>query len=193
MSKELILRIKDELLLRAVSIILSEEGYSFVTGGEGLPTVTDDKDLQAAYGSVLYLLREEPTDKKRYVLLPISAKELTDAVNELAESEKNSSSSKTGELHLDAKNRRASFDGKRVTLTEKECMLLMLLIKNRGKTVADAELIEKVWKNETAENSNITAVYVNYLRNKLEGVFGQRLIYRVRGQGYMLKENERKN
>lgn len=193
MQKEITLCIKDTLLLRAVSIMLSEAGFTFARSGEGVPTVTDDAELSCASGQVLYLLRGEPSGKKRYLQIPFSSEELITAVKELCENEKSTVTAKPKEIHLDVKNRRAVLDTKRVSLTEKECMLLALLLKNRGKTVTDDEITEKIWKNETAENSNVAAVYVNYLRTKLEGAFGQRIIFRIRGQGYMLKENERKN
>ena len=78
-----------------------------------------------------------------------------------------------------------------MTLTEKEFSLLSLLLKNKGKAISDAEITDKIWKNEVASGSNVVAVYVNYLRTKLENAFGVKMIYRVRGEGYMLKEIER--
>ena len=66
--------------------------------------------------------------------------------------------------------------------------LLSLLYENKGKAVTSEEIIQRVFDGKTVENSNAAAVYVNYLRKKLDKRIGKMLIYSVRGVGYMLKE-----
>ena len=73
-----------------------------------------------------------------------------------------------------------------IALTEKEFLLFSLLYDAKGGIVTDEEIDEKVWKNETADGSNVTAVYINYLRKKIEEPLGRRYILRVRGKGYRL-------
>jgi two-component system response regulator MprA len=49
------------------------------------------------------------------------------------------------------------------------------------------QLIDAVWKGE-AETDNVVAVYVGYLRQKLEQDGEPRLLHTVRGAGYALHE-----
>ncbi len=69
--------------------------------------------------------------------------------------------------------------------TEKERMLLDLLLENRGKVVGIDEIIKVVWNDEVS--SNIVNVYIRYLREKLEGDGDKRVIFTVRGKGYKIE------
>jgi hypothetical protein len=189
MARELILMISDPLLLGTVKAMLRGK-YEIVSDGEDIPAVTDSNVGLNGYGCVLYIAREEKNGKKRTLLRPFTEDGLLKAVDALFDE---NSGEAHAELKTDARSRRVSFDGKRVTLTEKEFSLLSLLLKNKGKAVSDAEITDKIWKNEVVSGSNVCAVYVNYLRTKLENAFGVKMIYRVRGEGYMLKEIERKS
>jgi DNA-binding response OmpR family regulator len=50
------------------------------------------------------------------------------------------------------------------------------------------QLLEKVWGYDFMGDSNIIEVYIRYLRLKLEDHNEKRLIYTVRGVGYVLRE-----
>ena len=182
--------VKDGLLACAARILLEEMGCSVALDSEEAPIITDDPRLFRDEKRVLYVLYGQSSEDIRVLLRPFTEEEFKNAVSELLIYQKGSDR-KNAELRLDVKSGRVTFNGKKVMLTERECMLLALLIKNKGKSVSDSEIIEKIWKNETAANSNVAAVYINYLRKKLDDAFGQRLIFRVRGEGYMLKQSER--
>ena len=94
-------------------------------------------------------------------------------------------------VRIDKKRLTVFIAGEKVRLTEKELKLFSLLYENRDKAVSDSEIVEKVFGSETVSGSNIAAVYVNYLRKKLDERLGKRMIYRVRGEGYLLKIDER--
>ncbi|HXM54811.1 MAG TPA: winged helix-turn-helix domain-containing protein, partial [Candidatus Dormibacteraeota bacterium] len=49
------------------------------------------------------------------------------------------------------------------------------------------QLLDAVWKSEP-DGDNVVAVYVGYLRQKLEAGGRARLIHTVRGVGYSLRE-----
>ena len=51
-------------------------------------------------------------------------------------------------------------------------------------------ILQQVWGDEAEEDSNVLNVYINYLRNKVEGCKYPRVIHTVRGAGYMLSELE---
>ena len=50
------------------------------------------------------------------------------------------------------------------------------------------QLLSAVWADEETED-NVVAVYVGYLRSKLEEAGDPRLIQTVRGFGYCLRED----
>ncbi len=91
-------------------------------------------------------------------------------------------------LTVDKKRGVARYGKTSVSLTETEMKLLLLLYENKDTAVTNAEIVQRVFDGKTVENSNVAAVYVNYLRKKLDERIGKRLIYSVRGIGYMLKD-----
>lgn len=68
-------------------------------------------------------------------------------------------------------------------LTSTEFKLLSLLNQSKGNPVSNAIILEKVFKNKT-DKSKATAVYINYIRKKLEGIVE---IKNYRGVGYSLE------
>lgn len=185
MQLPITVNIKNGLLLGAVTAMLEECGHEIVSEGDGIAIVSE--------ANAETIVVTDTEQKKSVALkLPIVQSDLDEAIVTLFGGEADDEP-RHDELKLDVKNRRAVLGRKRAELTEKECMLLALLLKHKGNTVSDAEITEKIWKNEVVTNSNIAAVYINYLRTKLEAAFDMRLIYRVRGEGYMLKEIERKS
>ena len=89
-------------------------------------------------------------------------------------------------LYVDKSRHTASYGKKSVALTRREYALLELLVKKNGQAATLEEIEKIVWDNELAAGSNAAAVYVNYLRKKLETLTDKRLIYSVRGVGYRL-------
>ena len=80
-----------------------------------------------------------------------------------------------------------SYNGEPLTFTETEKSLLTALYENRGNAVSREELLERVWGRNEGAKTNLTDVYIRYLREKLDDRFDVRLILTVRGKGYMLK------
>lgn len=97
---------------------------------------------------------------------------------------------KQTELGLTYDNRKNSFryNGEELSFTETEHSLLLSLYKNRGKEVSREQLLSEVWgrEGEGERKTNLTDVYIRYIREKLDDRFGVRLIYSVRGKGYKL-------
>ena len=72
--------------------------------------------------------------------------------------------------------------GRPVALSPAERTLLALLIETPGKCVP-TKVIDGLWEEK---GGNTTAVYIRYLRKKLDEPTGLRLIRTVRGRGYCL-------
>ena len=90
-------------------------------------------------------------------------------------------------MELDPFLKQAKIGEKIIKFSPKEYSLLSLLCKNRGRTVSRKEVLDTVWGKDYDDSNNVDNVYINYLRKKLDAELGIKLIYTVRGKGYMLK------
>jgi two-component system, OmpR family, copper resistance phosphate regulon response regulator CusR len=89
------------------------------------------------------------------------------------------------DLKLDLLQNRAERAGRRIALSTKEFSLLEYLMRNAGRQVSRAMIIEHVWS--TTNDSTIVDVYINYLRKKVDPGHPRKLIHTVRGVGYELR------
>ena len=96
---------------------------------------------------------------------------------------------KIADLSLDRIERRIERAGKRIELTSKEFALLQYLMMNTGRRVTRSMIIEHVWNLNFDTATNVVDVYINYLRKKIDGGSGCKLIHTVRGVGYELSES----
>lgn len=76
---------------------------------------------------------------------------------------------------------------KKIDLTPKEFALLEYLMRNSGRRVTRAEIIEHVWNLNFDTMTNVVDVYINYVRKKVDATFERKLIQTVRGVGYQLR------
>jgi DNA-binding response OmpR family regulator len=91
------------------------------------------------------------------------------------------------EMNLDSKEVKRS--GKVINLTAKEFQLLEYLLRNKNRVVSRADIAINVWDIDFDTNTNVIDVYINYVRNKVDKQFDQKLIQTQVGMGYILKEN----
>lgn len=75
-----------------------------------------------------------------------------------------------------------------ISLTRTEFALLSLLLKHPRKVLNRATILEEVWGSNFPTSGNALEVYIGYLRRKTEVADSPRLIYTVRGVGYVLRE-----
>lgn len=83
-------------------------------------------------------------------------------------------------------DRIVSYCGKQVKLTEREADLFKYLMSRRGETVSREDIRKNVWEKNGVIDTNVTDVYVSYLRRKLKPLFGDGVIISVRGKGYVI-------
>jgi two-component system, OmpR family, copper resistance phosphate regulon response regulator CusR len=91
------------------------------------------------------------------------------------------------DLKLDRVQHRAERAGRRIDLTTKEFSLLEYLMRNAGRQVSRAMIIEHVWNLTFDTTTNVVDVYINYLRRKVDDGHPRKLIHTVRGVGYELR------
>ena len=94
---------------------------------------------------------------------------------------------RVGDLAIDLISRSASRRGKEIQLLPKEFQLLEYLVRNEGRTVSRAMLLQHVWDLHFDPSTNIIDVYVGRLRRKLDDQQAYPLIHTVRGVGYCLR------
>jgi two-component system copper resistance phosphate regulon response regulator CusR len=90
---------------------------------------------------------------------------------------------------LDRVERRVERGGRRIDLTTKEFALLEYLMRNAGRRLTRAMIIEHVWNLTFDSTTNVVDVYINYLRRKVDDGFSPALIHTVRGVGYQLSSD----
>jgi len=90
------------------------------------------------------------------------------------------------DLKLDRVERRVERAGRRIELTSKEFALLEYLMRNAGRRITRAMIIEHVWNLSFDTCTNVVDVYINYLRRKVDDGFSKPLIHTIRGVGYEL-------
>ncbi|GAA0486042.1 response regulator transcription factor [Streptomyces olivaceiscleroticus] len=92
------------------------------------------------------------------------------------------------DLVLDPATRSGRRAGRRLEFSRTEWALLELLARNPGQVVPREVILERVWGRDFGPDSNSLAVYVGYLRRKLEAGGEPRLLHTVHGIGYRLGE-----
>ena len=94
---------------------------------------------------------------------------------------------RVGDLAIDLITRTASRHGKEMQLLPKEFQLLEYLVRNEGRVVSRAMLLQHVWDLHFDPSTNIIDVYVGRLRRKVDDQQAYPLIHTVRGVGYCLR------
>jgi two-component system copper resistance phosphate regulon response regulator CusR len=128
-----------------------------------------------------------------YLAKPFSLSELSARVRALLRRSPNPVDIvlRVGDLELDRAERVARRAGRRIELTPHEYALLEYLMRNAGRCVTRAMIIEHVWNlSLDSTTTNVVDVYINYLRKKVDQGFESKLIHTVRSVGYQLGGQE---
>jgi two-component system, OmpR family, response regulator len=92
-----------------------------------------------------------------------------------------------GDLRLDPAERRVWRGDAEIALSATEIALLEAFMRRPGEVLSRLALLEAGWDSAYENRSNVVAVYVGYLRRKVDRPFGRRDIETVRGGGYRLR------
>ncbi|MEV6673046.1 response regulator transcription factor [Streptomyces sp. NPDC051162] len=92
------------------------------------------------------------------------------------------------DLTVDPQTRTGRRGGVPLEFTRTEFALLEVLMRHPGQVLPREVIQERVWGTDFGPDSNSLAVYVGYLRRKLEEGGAGRLVHTVHGIGYRLAE-----
>lgn len=94
------------------------------------------------------------------------------------------------DLTLDSSTRKAKRGDREIELTAKEYDLLELFMRHPDQVLTREVIFDRVWDYDFGGESNVLDVYIRYIRQKLEADGDPRLIFTVRGVGYVMREPE---
>ena len=92
-----------------------------------------------------------------------------------------------GDLSMDLLTRQVVRAGKPIELQPREFALLEYLMRNAGRVVSKAMILEHVWDYHFDPQTNVVDVLVCRLRTKVESEGAEKRIQTIRGVGYVLK------
>ena len=93
------------------------------------------------------------------------------------------------ELHLDT--REVKRGGELIDLTPKEYTVLEYLMRHAGRVMSRTLITEYAWGYHFDPGTNIVDVVINHLRKKIDASSSQKLIYTIRGVGYVIRSDSR--
>lgn len=125
-----------------------------------------------------------------YLCKPFAFEELLARVRSLTRrhDRRNSTLLSYDDVSVDLSTQRATRGGKRLDLTMKEQALLVFFLRHPGEVLTRTRIYEQVWDERYDGLSNTLEVHIKELRRTLEA-HGPRLIFTVRGRGYVLGDS----
>jgi two-component system OmpR family response regulator len=145
----------------------------------------------SAKGSVEDRVKGLQAGADDYVPKPFSFAELLARVQALLRRSSQSGSEPTrlqaGDLTLDLLTREVVRGGQKVELQPREFALLEYLMRNAGRVVTKALILEHIFDYSFDPQTNVVDVLVHRLRAKIDKDFPKKLIQTYRGIGYALK------
>jgi len=94
-----------------------------------------------------------------------------------------------GDLMMDFAKHEVIRQGKIIDLPPLDFALLSYMMRNAGRVVSKAMIMEHVWDFNFDPQTNVVEVRVCRLRNKIDRDFTEKLIHTVYGVGYVLKKD----
>lgn len=91
-----------------------------------------------------------------------------------------------GSLSLHRTQRQVCRDNQKIELTQKEFLLLQLLMQHQGETLSRTQIASSVWNINFDTDTNVVDVAIRRLRAKVDDSFQPKLIHTIRGMGYKL-------
>lgn len=90
-----------------------------------------------------------------------------------------------GNIKINKDSMEVTVDNKKVYMTQKEYLLLELLMENAGRVISRATMLEKVWDMAVDPFSNTVETHIRNLRKKIKD-YKHRQIQNLPGRGYKM-------
>lgn len=97
---------------------------------------------------------------------------------------------RAGKLVLDRDKFIVTYDGEEIILAKKEFDLLEYMMENKNLVLSREKIVERIWGYDYEGETNVTDVYIRYLRSKIDNKYGTDFITTVRGVGYRFDADE---
>ena len=123
-----------------------------------------------------------------YLVKPFAYTELLARVRALLRRTRPADRLRFADLVLEPAARTAWRGARPLSLTSTEFELLAHFLRHPRQVLTREQLLAAVWGDEP-ESDNVVAVYVGYVRQKLEEDGEPRVLHTVRGAGYALRES----
>lgn len=183
---------------RSFDIVLLDIMLPGLNGMEVLRRIRQFSDLPV----ILLTARDAVVDKVTgldggaddYITKPFAIEELLARIRVVLRQKNASNITKTsselvlGVLHLDPMRREVRVNEELVQLTKREFDLLHYLLENKNIVIDRETILQHIWGYDFSGGTNAVDVYIRYLRAKIEEPFGLKLLYTVRGVGYVIKD-----
>lgn len=169
-------------------------------GKDGFTVVRHLRRKQIMTPVIFLTARGEVEDKVRgldsgaddYLVKPFSLVELLARVRALLRRQRPQSTNilQVADLELDLVEHTARRGGELIELTRREFALLEFLMSTSPKPASKAAIVEHVWDQHFASETNVVNVYIKHLREKIDRPGFTPLIQTVRGVGFVLREEQ---
>lgn len=95
------------------------------------------------------------------------------------------------DLRVDCAARSVERAGQEISLSKTEFDLLELLVRNQGIVLEHSTIYDKIWGYDFGPDSKNLAVYIGYIRRKVDLPGSTPLIHTIRGVGYSARVQSR--
>jgi DNA-binding response OmpR family regulator len=174
------------------SIILD----AMLPGMDGFAVARSLRDSRIATPILMLTARDATRDVVRgldsgvddYLIKPFAFEELFARLRALSRRKAASASLsyRVEDLELDPVAHAASRNGRPISLTRTEFLLLEFMMRNPHALLRRDVIINAVWGYERTVENNTLDAFMKQLRSKVDSGFENRLIHTVRGFGYKL-------
>lgn len=174
----------------AYDLVVLDVSLPGIDGWQIMPALREKGDMR-----VLYLTaRDQLSDRIRglelgaddYLVKPFSFTELVLRIRTLLRRgpAREADVYEVAGLRLDVLRRKVTREGAEIALTNKDFLLLHLLVKRQGEALPRTLIASEVWNMNFDSDTNVVDVAVKRLRAKVDKPFARPLIHTVRNVGY---------
>ncbi len=166
-------------------------------GIDGLSLVGELRRQGQSLPVLILTARNSEEDRKRaslagaddYLTKPFAFSELLSRLHDLAQRGEPPDVSRLvlADLIVDLTTGRVERSGHVVVLDRSEFALLGYLLRNAGRVVSKAMIMEHVWDYSLNPGANVVEICIRHLQDKVDQGYDRKLIHEIRGVGYVAR------